>query len=194
MRVLLIYCHPCPESFCATLRDAALAGLRSAGHTVSVRDLYAEGFSPALSAIEREHYYDGPAKPDDVETHVASLEQADALLLLYPTWWFTPPAMLKGWFERVWVPGVAFRFTGPGVLSPLLSNIHRIGVVTTYGSTRWVLWLTGSPDRRLIGRGLRRMCARGCRLDWLSLTRMDTCTHRERERFVAKVREHFARW
>jgi NAD(P)H dehydrogenase (quinone) len=194
VNVLLVYCHPRADSFCAALRDAALAGLQAAGHMVEIRDLYAEGFAAALTAEERARYYDESANRRGIEDHVASLRWAEALLLVYPTWWYAMPAMLKGWLDRVWVPGVAFRLGGPGAIGPLLQNIRCIGVVTTYGSPRWLLWLIGWPDRRLIGRGLRRSCARGCRLDWVALMRMDTSTQHKRERFLATVRERFARW
>jgi putative NADPH-quinone reductase len=154
--VLLVYCQPRADSFCAALRDAAAAALGAAGHAVEVRDLYAEGFEPALSPKERGGYYDEAAnRRGRIEDHAAALRRAEALFLVYPTWWFGPPAMLKGWLDRVWLPGVAFRLGGPGVLRPLLTNIRRIGVVTTYGSPRWLLWLVGWPDRRLVGRGLR---------------------------------------
>ena len=194
MRVLLVCRHPRTDSFCAALRDAATAALEAAGHTVELRDLYAEGFAPALSGEERGRYYDEGLNLVGIESHVASLRRAEALLFVYPTWWFGPPAMLKGWLDRVWVPGVAFRRGGPAVLRPLLSNIRRIGVITTYGSPRWLLWLVGWPDWRLVRRGLRPLCARGCRVDWLALTDMDTCTAPGRERFLVDVRARLAGW
>ena len=196
MRVLLIYCHPRPDSFCAVLRDAAAEALRSAGHAVEIRDLYAEGFSPALDAEERGRYYDETAGADrrEIASHVDSLRSAEALVLVYPTWWFGLPAMLKGWLDRVWLPGVAFALGGPGGLRPLLTNIRRITIVTTYGSPRWLLWLVGWPDWRLFRRGIRTLCARRCRLEWLALTRIDSCTAGERQRFAATVRAHLGAW
>jgi putative NADPH-quinone reductase len=193
MRVLLIHCHPRPDSFSAALRDAARAALEQAGHEVELRDLYAEGFVPAMGAAERSTYHDAPGNLAGIEEHVASLRRAEALLLVYPTWWYGMPAMLKGWFDRVWAPGVAFRL-GEGAIEPLLTNIRRIAVVTTYGSPAWLLWYIGRIDRKLIGRGIARLCARGCRVEWLSLTRMDHRTRRECETFRSRVRAHFARW
>ena len=100
-------------------------------------------FVPALSAEERGRYYDEGANRSGIESHVASLQRAEALLLVYPTWWFGLPAMLKGWLDRVGF-GVAFRLGGRSVLQPRgSSNIRRIGVITTYGSPRWLLWLVG---------------------------------------------------
>src|SRR5215212_977654 len=134
MRVLLIYCHPRTDSFCSALRDAAVEALQSADHVVEVRDLYAEAFNPALSADERGRYFDEAVNQSGIEEHTESLRSAEALLFVYPTWWFGLPAMLKGWLDRVWVPGVAFRLGGRRVLQRELSAIRYLGVVTTYGS------------------------------------------------------------
>jgi NAD(P)H dehydrogenase (quinone) len=193
MRVLMIYCHPRPDSFCAALRDAARASLETAGHEVELRDLYAEGFNPALSAEERGRYHSVTDNLAGVETHARSLQQADALLLVHPTWWYGMPAMLKGWFDRVWAPGVAFQL-GEGAITPLLTNISRIGVITTYGSPRWLLWYIGHPDRKLVNRGIRRLCAKNCRTDWYTLTRMDHRTQPEREAFLARIGREMTRW
>lgn len=193
MKVLVVYCHPREESFSAALRDAVLAGLAKAGHEAELLDLYAEGFAPALSAEERERYHTEGGNLDGIGQHVARLRAAEALVLVYPTWWYGMPAMLKGWFDRVWVPGVAFRL-GPGAIEPLLTSIRRLAVVTTYGSPRWLLWVIGHPDRKLLGRGLRRLCAKGCTLEWLSQTRMDHVPRSALEAFRASVEAHFSRW
>lgn len=193
MHVLMIFCHPRADSLSAALRDAAKAALNSAGHSVELRDLYAEGFQPAMTAEERGAYHDPAANLAGIEEHVAALRRAEALLLVYPTWWYGMPAMLKGWFDRIWAPGVAFRL-GEGAIEPMLTNIKRIGVVTTYGSPTWLLWYIGRIDRKLMGRGIRRLCARDCKVEWLTLTRMD---HRRRDEcaaFVTRVRDRLARW
>lgn len=191
MHALMIYAHPRADSLNAALRDAAKAGLEAAGHSVEVRDLYAEGFQPAMTAEERGAYHDTANNLAGIEDHVESLRHAETLVLVHPTWWYGMPAMLKGWFDRVWAPGVAFRI-GDGAIEPMLTNIKRIVVVTTYGSPTWLLWYIGRIDRKLIGRGIRRLCAKNCRVEWLTLTRMDQRTRPECEAFVAKVRAHFA--
>jgi len=188
MRVLVIYCHPRPDSFSAALRDAAVEGLTASGHAVELRDLYAEGFDPVLPASQRGDYFDEAKNLRGVEDHAAALRRADWLVLVYPTWWFGMPAMLKGWLDRVWVPGVAFRISDAKVLQPLLTDIKRIAVVTTYGSPWWILWWVGWPDRHKVRRGLRPHCARGCRVDWLGLTRMDEDNLARRQKFLARVR------
>jgi len=193
MRVLMIHCHPRADSFSAALRDAARRALESRGHVVELRDLYAEGFDPVLSSEERGRYHDVAANLAGIEDHAESLRRADALLLVYPTWWYGMPAMLKGWFDRIWAPGVAFRL-GDGAIEPLLTNIQRIGVVTTCGSPNWLLWYIGRIDRKLLNRGIRRLCARNCRTDWYTLTRMDHRTGAECAAFLGRVEQALARW
>lgn len=195
MRVLTIYCHPRPDSFCAALRDAAMETLTSIGHSIELRDLYAEGFDPVLSAYQRDVYFDSePEAMRGLEDHVAALRQAEALLLVYPTWWLGMPAMLKGWFDRVWLPGVAFRLGGPKILEPLLTDIRWIGVITTYGSPWWLLWWAGWPDRRVIRRGIRPLCSPHCRIHFLGLTAMDADDPTRRRRFLVKVRRRLSAW
>ncbi len=193
MRVLMVYCHPREDSLAAALRDATKAGLEAAGHQVELRDLYAEGFRPELTAEERGAYHAVTDNYAGIADHVDSLRAAEALVLVHPTWWYGMPAMLKGWFDRVWAPGVAFRL-GEGAIEPMLTNIRRIAVVTTYGSPTWLLWYIGRIDRKLVGRGIRRLCARDCRVEWQTLTRMDQRSRAECEAFVLRVRKHFAMW
>jgi putative NADPH-quinone reductase len=193
MRVLMIFCHPRADSLSAALRDAARAALEGAGHQVELRDLYAEDFRPALSAEERGAYHAVGDNLAGVQDHVDGLRAATALVLVYPTWWYGMPAMLKGWFDRVWAPGVAFTL-GAGAIEPRLTNIRRIAVVTTYGSPSWLLWYLGRIDRRLVGRGIRRLCAPDCRVEWLALTRLDQRSRAECEAFIGRVRGHFGRW
>lgn len=194
MHILLVFCHPRRESFCAALRDSAVAALTRAGHTVEIQDLYAEKFSPALEPEERALYYEETRNIRGVQGYVTALQRAEGLLLVYPTWWFGMPAMLKGWIDRVWLPGVAFRLSGRGGLSAKLSRIRSIAVITTYGAPRWVLWYVGWPDWRVINRGLRPLCAKGCRLEWIALNNMDTCTSADRHKFLAKVEARLAKW
>jgi putative NADPH-quinone reductase len=193
MKVLMIHAHPRADSLSAALRDAAKAALEGAGHRVELRDLYAEGFNPVLTAEERGRYHDIPDNLEGIEDHVASLRRAEALVLVHPTWWYGMPAILKGWFDRVWAPGVAFNL-GSGAIEPALTNIRRITIVTTYGSPTWLLWYIGRIDRKLFGRGMRRLCAPDCKVEWVTLTRMDQRTRAECEAFVRRVRTHFAKW
>jgi len=101
MRALVVYCHPVAESFNAAVRDAVVRGLERAGHEVDLIDLYGEGFDALLSREERLAYHTPGENTRHIAGHLARVKQADALVFVAPTWWYGPPAMLKGWLDRV---------------------------------------------------------------------------------------------
>ena len=139
MRVLVVYCHPVPESFCAAVRDTAVEALTARGWEVRLVDLYAEGFDPVMGADERRHYNDRAPTDPALAPHIENLKWAEAILFVYPTWWYGLPAMLKGWLDRVWATDVAFRLPADGGrIVSLVPHIRRIGVVTTCGATWWI--------------------------------------------------------
>ncbi len=193
MRVLMIACHPRADSYSTALRNAARETLAAGGHEVRLRDLAAEGFRPVMSAAEHRVTNTPGENEAFVAQEAADLRWAEALVLVYPTWWYGMPALLKGWFDRVWLPGIAFQI-GAGAIEPLLTNIRRIAVVTTYGSPLWLLWYIGWPDYRVMNRGLRRLCAKRCRVDWVYLTRMDQRLRPDLDRFLSRTTGFFARW
>lgn len=105
------------------------------GHGVTTEDLYAVKFEPALTAAERESYYGDSYESSNVTEQANRLKEAEALILLFPTWWFGFPAMLKGWFDRVWGPGIAFDHASDyGPIMPRLENLRKVLVVTSLGS------------------------------------------------------------
>ena len=196
MQILLIYAHPVEESFCSALRDAACAMLRQRGHDVCVADLYAEGFQPALSRLERLAYEEPDAVADGIRGHVQELRQAAALVLVFPTWWYGMPAILKGYFDRVWVPGVAFDLEGSGgVIRRRLDHIERMAVITTYGSPRWFikLWMR-NPGKTVITRGLGRLLTPNAIHLYLAHDGMDRSTDESRARSIRKVERAFSAW
>ncbi|GAA2178854.1 NAD(P)H-dependent oxidoreductase [Brooklawnia cerclae] len=114
--VHIVYAHPSADSFTHALLEAFVAGLDDAGHRHTVSDLYAMGFDPVLGADEyvRESGYRAETPvPDDVAAEQAKLDAADVWAFVYPVWWTDCPAILKGWFDRVWTVGWAYK---PGTL------------------------------------------------------------------------------
>lgn len=189
MRLLVIHAHPVPESFNGALCKVAVDNARAQGHEVRLIDLYAEGFNPVMSAEERRAYQDDGPPPPDVAPHIAALQWAEGLIFVYPTWWYAQPAMLKGWMDRVWRPGVTFTVPSPGApMRPALTNVRLIGVITTFGAPWW-LWtfVMGAPGRRMILRGLCLCTAKRTKTFWLGLHEMDTCDAPRRNAFVARV-------
>lgn len=195
MRVLVVYCHPVPESFCAALRDTALQALKAASHEVRLLDLYAENFDPVMTASERRGY--NLAAPSDpvLQRHGALIHWANAIVFVYPTWWYGLPAMLKGWLDRVWAKDVAFGLApGDGAILPLMTHVGKIGVVTTCGASQWLSFLVGQPGRKTLLRGLRTLCARTCRTVYMAHYDMDASTPATRSRYLRDVRRKLERF
>jgi len=190
VRFLVIYCHPVKTSYVASLHSAVLEGLSLGGHDVTDLDLYAEGFDPVLSPQERLEYHEPLRNADSVRKYTDQLLLAEGILLVYPAWWYGFPAMLKGYFDRVWLPGIAFDVHPDGRIgTDRLRRIRRIVVVTTYGSPWWLIRLfMADPTRKFISRGLRRLCGPGCRITWYVKYRMDKATPQQLSRFLAKQR------
>jgi NAD(P)H dehydrogenase (quinone) len=120
MQVLIVHCHPEPRSFNAALTQIAVETLEGLGHRVEVSDLYAEGFDPVegpwhfdkrrddqrfAPLDEQRHAVESASLPADVQREIARLERSDLVILQFPLWWHAQPAMLKGWFDRVFVYG-----------------------------------------------------------------------------------------
>jgi NAD(P)H dehydrogenase (quinone) len=111
MKVLIIYCHPSKNSFTYEVKEAFIKGLESAGHSYEISDLYADGFNPVLSEKEyiREGFYNlDSLVAEDVLFEQKKINEADAIVFIYPDFWTSSPAMLEGWFQRVWTYGFAY--------------------------------------------------------------------------------------
>lgn len=191
MKLLLVYCHPDPQSFGAALRRTAADALRAAGHELREIDLYAEGFDPVFTQAEKATYLsDTQRNIDGVAAHVEALRWADGWVVVYPTWFYGAPAMLKGWLERVWLPGVTFRIAKAKerTIGGELRNIRLFVGITTSGSPWWWLKVIGDPGRSLFMKGLRPLYAKGVRMRWLQLYNMNHVTQPEREAFLARVK------
>ena len=187
MRVLVIYAHPVETSFHATMHRRVVAALRQAGHEVDDCDLYAEGFNPVLSREERLNYHDTSINQLPVKAYVERLQRADALVFCFPVWCFGLPAMLKGWFDRVLMPGVSFDISDPAHVKPALTHLKRIAAVTSYGRPRWMAFVMGDPPRKVIKRYLRVLTGGQARIDYHSYYHMNVATPARLERHMQRI-------
>ena len=186
MNILYLYCHPLPESFHAAIRDAALAGLRGTRHALDICDLYAENFSPVMSEAERRRYHDTTRNTQGIEGYVARLRAAQVLVVQFPTWCFGPPAMLKGYFDKVFAPGVSFDMSDPQNLRPALTNLKHVVGIVTYGRDRFRAFLMGDPPRKLVTRYLPRSAAPTARASYHALYGMNVATDAQRKGFIER--------
>ena len=112
VHVLTVFAHPVRNSYTGAVLDALFTGLDEAGHEHELADLYAENFDPRFTADDYAQFTTGPADmPQDVLREQQRLERADAIVFVFPVWWWSFPAMLKGWIDRVWCNGWAYDFT-----------------------------------------------------------------------------------
>jgi len=186
MNILVLYAHPVETSFSAALHQLIVERLMAKGHTVDDCDLYAENFDPSMTRAERLAYHDIPANIESVRCYVERLKRAEALVLCFPVWNYGFPAILKGFFDRVFLPGVSFTLES-GKVHPSLLNIRKVVAVTTYGGSRFHAWLAGDPPRKLVTRWLRAMTPPGIRIVYLAQYSMNLSTERTRENFMHRV-------
>jgi putative NADPH-quinone reductase len=186
---VLVVAHPCDDSYCRALADAAERGLVGNGAIVDRIDLYEAGFRAAMTRDERMAYEtDDPILDPLVRDHARRIVAAETLVFVYPTWWAGPPAILKGWLERVMVPGVGFTFDErSGKVRPGLTQVRRIVGISTYGSPRWYVASITDGGRRIVTRALRMSCGWRARTTWLALYALDTTTDDQRRRFLERV-------
>ena len=189
MNILLVLGHPALDSFNHAIADECYEALVSAGHIVWYHDLYAEGFDPTLQSAEvpRDVSLD-----EVVQRHCAQLEAADGIVIVHPNWWGQPPAILKGWVDRVFRPGVAYRFdegdSGEGIPVGLLRA--KVAVVFNTGNTSL------ARERDIFGDpldGLWRDCIFGLcgvpDVKRLLFTVVVTSTLEERKDWLRRTRE-----
>ena len=194
MRVLVVYCHPVETSFAAALHQEVVRNLKAAGHEVDDCDLYAERFNPVMSREERLGYHDVPRNQEPLRGYVDRLQRAEAIVFCFPTWCFGLPAMLKGFFDRLLMPGVAFDISDPANVKPMLTNIKRISAVVTYGRPRWMAWYMGDPPRKMVTRYMRRLTAHQARVDYHAYYHMNVATEPALTAFKARVGQAMAKF
>lgn len=189
MRVLVIHAHPEPTSFNRVLATTAVQALEEAGHEVDLIDLYTSGYRPSMSTAERRAYEtDSPVLDEVVAAHARLVRRAEALVFVYPTWWSTLPAMLKGWMERTLVMGVAFQLDErTRRVRPMLTGVRTIVGITTYGSPRRYVRVVNDNGRRTLTRSLRGCTGWRTRTRWLGMYELDTSSDAERRQFLERV-------
>lgn len=170
-KVLLVSCHPLQESLCSSLTAHMVARLESASVELTHLDLYESGFDPVLSVRERRDYFSSDHDVSGVHAYVRQLEETDILILVFPVWWFGFPAILKGWFDRVWAPGIAYDHGGDAApIRPRLSRMKHCVAITTMGSPWWVDRLVlGRPVRKILSRAIIGTCTTHCHFHMASL-------------------------
>lgn len=140
MKYLILFSHPNPKSFNHALLETVQAELQKACKEVSLRDLYAQNFNPVLSANDLAGMMQGQLQPE-VKAEQDHISSADIIIVIYPLWWSGMPAILKGYIDRVFTEGFAYRLVGPD-LEGLLKG-KKVLLITTTGAPQEVYEASG---------------------------------------------------
>jgi putative NADPH-quinone reductase len=189
MRVSVILAHPSNQSFNHGIAQATVTALEQQGHRVIFHDLYAEGFDPILPSEEIPK--DVPL-PSDIAQHCQEIARADGIVIVHPNWWGQPPAILKGWVDRVVRPGVAYRFLdgdqGEGVPIGLLNAQVACVFNTANTSPEREARVFGDPLEILWKTCIFRLC--GVETFYReTFSIVVTSTLAQRQAWLAKVRQ-----
>jgi len=189
MKVLVVHAHPNPDSFSHAIIDRVVSALANREHSVSVIDLYGLDYSPALTRAELAAYPTStPAIDPLVIEHTRLIQECSTIVFVYPTWWSSMPAILKGWIDRTMLPGVAFSVDPQTLkLQPRLTNVRRLIGITTFGGPRLVSLVVRDNGSKIVTRSLRAVCHRRCRTTWLRMFNVDSSTIVQREKFLRRV-------
>ena len=196
MNCLVVIAHPLKESLCRTVAANAIDTLRAAGHQVVVEDLYACGFAPSLTPEERVSYYVHRYSSAALQAEIGRLLAAEGLVLFFPTWWFGFPAILKGWFDRVWVPGVAYDHADDlGPIKARLKGLRKVLAVTSLGAPWWVdRFVMRRPVKRVLRKAILGACAPAAVFEILSLYKAERLNADQVQRFARKVERALVEW
>jgi NAD(P)H dehydrogenase (quinone) len=182
---LSFFSHYCPESFSAALHEKVVTTLNEKGWEVDDCDLNIEGFDLILSEAERRGYHEEPDNITSVTSYVQRVRAADALVMVFPVWNFGYPAILKGFLDRVFLPGVSFRLED-GKVKPNLTHIKKLAAVTTYVSTRIRAFMIGDPPRKCVTRAVWHACLPD-KMRYLALYDMNRASDNTRAAFLGRV-------
>ena len=193
MRVMVVYAHPVETSFNAAIFATVKEALRGRGHEIDACDLYAENFPAIMSREDRLLYHEIPANRALALPWIERLEAAQALVLVFPTWVFAPPAILKGFCEKVFLPGIAFKLVD-GRVRGALRHLKRVAGVSTYGGTRWRAFLAGDPPRKLLTRSMRAYVGPNVPVSFLGCYDMNRIDEVRGKAFLERVSAAYASW
>jgi putative NADPH-quinone reductase len=194
LRVLVVFAHPLETSFVSSLHARVVESLRAGGHIVDDLDLHAERFDPVMSREGLLRYVDTKTNTCEVETYVARLRAAEALVLVYPVWFDGLPAIMQGYFQRVFLPGVSVRIDEAGLFHPNLRNIKRMAAVCAYGESQRDVAAKGDPPRRFVRDNIRALIDPKGRFEYLALYDMNFTAALRRAAFMKRVTRAFEAW
>ena len=196
MKTLIIYYHPHEGSLCSSVRHAVLSGLVTTEQKYMLIDLGLDEFNPVMSSKDLYAFVQGGKNPDtwpeDVDPMVISYVEkmlwAEHIVMIFPIWWMTMPAMIKGFVDKVFFPGMVYKMEG-GQLVSKLHNLLQVTIITTMNTPAAIYNeifgnpLEGSLIKGTFNKiGIREIC-------WIGLDMVKQATEKERRKWLDEI-EH----
>jgi NAD(P)H dehydrogenase (quinone) len=194
LRILVVFAHPLETSFVSALHGRVVEILRARGHIVDDLDLYAEKFDPVMSREGLLHYVDTNANTCEVEGYVQRLRAVDGLVLVFPVWFDGLPAIMQGYFQRVFLPGVAVRIDEAGLFHPNLHHIKRMASICAYGEGERDVSAKGDPPLRFVRDNIGALIDPKGRFEYLALYDMNFTAAPRRAAFLERVTRALEAW
>lgn len=151
--ILIIFVHPLEKSLNRSLLDF-ITSIASYKSRIKIIDFYGSNINPIMTSVDREFYHDDSYLSEDLEPYKKLFQECDALIIIFPTWIGGPPAIMKGFFEKLLKPGISFNITHDHKLQSLnsFSNIKYILAINTHGGSHINAILSGDYSRKFITR------------------------------------------
>jgi NAD(P)H dehydrogenase (quinone) len=189
MRILIVLGHPDSGSLNHAIAHAVRDDMLNAGHDVVFHDLYAERFEPLIAA---EEIPESGKVPSAIQSHCENLRSADGIVIVHPNWWGQPPAIVKGWVDRVFRPGLAYRFkegdSGEGVPVGLLQAKSAVVLNTSNTGAAREKSAFGDPLEAIWQRCIFDLC--GVRsFHRRTFTIVVTSTHEQRSTWIEEAKD-----
>ncbi|MFZ0605679.1 MAG: NAD(P)H-dependent oxidoreductase [Roseiarcus sp.] len=194
MRILVVFAHPLESSFVSALHGRVVEILRAGRHIVDDLDLYAEKFDPVMSREGLLHYVDTNTNTREVEGYVQRLRAVDGLVLVFPVWFDGLPAIMQGYFQRVFLPGVAVRIDEAGLFHPNLHHIKRMASICAYGEGERDVSAKGDPPLRFVRDNIGALIDPKGRFEYLALYDMNFTAAPRRAAFLERVTRALEAW
>lgn len=199
MKTLIVYNHPHEGSFCSAIREAVENGLKTGGHEYKVIDLDKDGFDPVMRPKDLKAFVaagkigeDGLEDVDPlVLRYMKMLRWAEQIVMIFPIWWMTTPAMTKGFIDKVIFPGIVYKMEG-GKLISMLSSLKQVTIITTMNTPSEVYHdvFGNSLEGSLIKGTFNQIGIHDIR--WISLNMVKQCGDEKRWVWLDEIETEFA--
>ena len=199
MKTLIVYNHPHEGSFCSAIREAVENGLKTGGHEYKVIDLDKDGFDPVMRAKDLKAFVtagkigeDGLEEVDPlVLRYMKMMRWAEQIVMIFPIWWMTTPAMTKGFIDKVIFPGIVYKMEGGNLVS-MLSSLKQVTIITTMNTPSEVYHdvFGNSLEGSLIKGTFNQIGIHDIR--WISLNMVKQCGDEKRWVWLDEIETEFA--